>query len=285
MSGFRLETRAHERAYPPNLRTDGSRMSRTDDPLMIDGENGAPEILGSGSKYEWGRSGESHAIWRSRKHTVVATYGGPRGRMNAWVEFQALETRARRERRRRRVRTVVVVGVLALAGAAVAAVLVTRNEVVATPGPVPGGTRTEVQRFQDPSGRYAFRYPAGWGLTQDPTSTQVYGPDDSVVVSIGDAPDGVPAAVAPGFAAESTAAWRDVQLEGVRARLVGNVEASSVGGAGTDATGTQVRLLAIVMPAGVDNIGITVIVPVDADLSIATPGVEQILATFRLLEG
>ncbi|MGZ8624341.1 MAG: hypothetical protein ACXWYQ_09295 [Actinomycetota bacterium] len=260
-------------------------MSRTHDPLTIDGEDGAPEILGSGSKYEWGRSGESHAIWRSRKHTVVATYGGPRGRTNAWVEFQALETRARRERRRRRVRTGVVVGVLALAGAAVAAVLVTRDEVVATPGPVPGGTRTGVQRFQDPSGRYAFRYPAGWGLTQDATSTQVFGPDDSVVVSIGPAPAGDPATVAPDLAAASTEAWGDVQLEVVRPQLVGTVQASSVGGAGTDAAGTPVRFLVIVVPGGVDNISITVVVPIDAEPSVATPGIEQILATFRLAEG
>jgi hypothetical protein len=237
-------------------------------------------VITSGRRYLVGQHDDTHLIWDKRRRAVVRTFPGPHGAADAYMEFSSLETRAR-DRRRHRWAALVGIAAIGLA-AAVTILALSSSDVRSSPGPQVASDAASLTRFENPLGGYAFRYPTGWNVASDDTSTEIMDPDGTLQIAIDVVPHGEIAQVSRTVALELTKGWQYVTLEAPQARKVGDGMAVSVGGTGVDPSGSQLRVLAIAVEGGSRTYAITVSLDERADLTKTTPAIERILSTFRV---
>ena len=245
------------------------------------------ETLGSGTRYSWGRRGDAFYVWDKRRPGESRGHSSEAG---ARREFRWLEQETKIQRKRRLGRVLLAVGLLSVA-AAPALIVMLEDGAQEPPSAVSeragngvGAVIDSSQRLTNDEGGYGFRVPEGWTAQTSRSSSQLHDPSGEAKISVLVAPEGDVDAVSETALVSISEDWTDVQAEAPQDRIVGELPAVSIGGTATDASGTTIRFLSIVIDSGEGNHAIWVSVPETGGASPFLPAIEQVLASFRPLE-
>lgn len=241
---------------------------------------GLVEIIDTGRRYSWGRSGDLYCIWeKGHPSEPVATFVDS-WRLHAYREFREMERDAQDQRHRRLVRAA---HVAVLATVVLIALVLYGSGSPARQLEAPGADAAPAARHVNAEGGYSLRSPTGWSASTEGTATKLIGPNSDVSLSLDIAPYGNIDDVSKRFVRTLTAKWTVVEVEASQGRSVGNAPAVSVGGTGTDSEGTPIRFLTIVLDAGKRNFAIAVSTPLEHDPANVVPQIQEIVSSFQLL--
>jgi hypothetical protein len=247
------------------------------------------DFVRSGRWYSWGQVHGSLAVWKGRRsHKPIETFD-PDARAVAERRFKDLEAAARLRSARRRARVVrwsrrVAIGaIIAGLGVGVGALI------VALEGSSDGldvtkldRTGAAASRYDDPLGGYSLQVPQGWNIVTSEVGTRLIGPDGAVSISIEPLPGGNLREAAEDFLAAATDAWHDVTLETPVQREIGGAPAIARGGTAVDASGGDIRFLAIVVAGSSDqHHGMLVLVPPSWDAATGFTPIAEIIGSLK----
>lgn len=175
-----------------------------------------------------------------------------------------------------------LVGVVALAAAAVVgtAVLIGGDGAAAS-----SSVDFEQQKVVNQAGGYRLAVPADWQVTKKNTSTQLIGPNNNAIVTVGIGPKGRLPSVSAEFFAQVGSRYDAVETLGVKARQIGGAPARVWAAIGTNDRGDRVRFSVITIQHGSINYVITVRAGANSDPEQILPRVSSIVASLEPTRG
>ncbi len=244
----------------------------------------------SGTRYSWGLVHGSYAVWKGRRARRPIEVYDRDSMADAERRFKDLEATARLRSARRRSfvgrwgRRLAVGAIVVALGVSVGALLGSLQGWGGDAEPsLKGGAVTEAIRYDDPSGGFSMRVPAGWNVvTSASGATQLVSQDGDVTVSIESMPAGDLGEVAADFMNSATDGWDDVSFESPVERELGGRPAIAYGGTAVDGSGEEIRFLAIVADdADGEHHGMLVLVPLDWDAATGFAPIEEIASSLK----
>lgn len=132
-------------------------------------------------------------------------------------------------------------------------------------------------------GGYRLEYPTSWTATAMGSTTKFTSPANDVVVGIGKAQPGPLRRAARLFAATVTGSYEGASVDGRVRQKIGDRDSVAFAGRATNASGTELRWLAVTVNRGQRNFGISVFTSDNSDPAAVLPLLHSLVASLEPL--